>query len=75
MENILAFFFEAIVRKRQLHYTKIDENIYLGSCPRSSAHLDLLQDIGVTSVICLQSPEDLYTYSKGDFSKPATCLS
>lgn len=52
-----------------MDYSCILENLFVGSCPRSTTDIDLLiRDYGITAVLCLQTDEDI-RYLSLDFER------
>uniref|UniRef100_A0A0G4FKJ9 CBM20 domain-containing protein n=1 Tax=Chromera velia CCMP2878 TaxID=1169474 RepID=A0A0G4FKJ9_9ALVE len=52
-------FYMNVKNQNSIHYNKIIEAMYVGTCPRCVEHLDMLKrDLGVTALFNLQTEED-----------------
>lgn len=58
------FFFNVIPRCGGIHYSRISDNLLLGSTPKCSAHVSSMKNSGVTAVLTLQTGPDLLTHCK-----------
>ncbi|EDO32135.1 predicted protein [Nematostella vectensis] len=54
-----------VERQQIMHYCKIFENIWLGSCPRLRSHIMDLKSQGITAVISLQTASDIQKHCSG----------
>jgi len=59
-----------------MHYGRVNDKLYVGSCPRTLAHIEkeLGQELGVTAVVNLQVVKDIERHCKkilGDDHVPA----
>jgi len=54
-----GYFLKTIKKNNYIHYNRIDENIWVGSCPRKLEHIYMLKSEGITAVINLQSLDDI----------------
>ncbi len=43
-------FYSRIICDNDIHFNKIADGIYAGSCPRQFQHVDLLQSIGIVRI-------------------------
>lgn len=54
-------FYDELVANQVMHYGRVNENLYVGSCPRTLAHIEneLGKELGVTAVLNLQVKKDI----------------
>ena len=54
-------FYDEIVTNQVMHYGRVNENLYVGSCPRTLVHIEneLGKELGVTAVLNLQVVKDI----------------
>ena len=54
-------FYKEVIGHQIIHYGRVNESLYVGSCPRSLAHIstDLSERLGITAVINLQELPDM----------------
>ena len=58
-------FYSRIISDNDIHFNKIADRIYAGSCPRQAQHIDLLQSLGIVAVLNLQTLEDIEVKNNG----------
>ncbi|KRZ83465.1 Laforin [Trichinella sp. T8] len=63
-EAELLKFFGRLVTDKGIHFSKLDNNVWVGSCPRQFYHVAVLKSLGVDVVFCLQTENDIFEHSR-----------
>jgi len=53
-----ASFYSGVKQRGEISVRRVTSQIFIGSCPRSVAHIDYLSSLGITAVANFQSEED-----------------
>mmetsp|Transcript_32049 Transcript_32049/g.51578 ORF Transcript_32049/g.51578 Transcript_32049/m.51578 type:complete len:472 (-) Transcript_32049:145-1560(-) len=53
-----ASFYSGVKERGEISVRRVTSQIFIGSCPRSTSHIDYLKSLGVTAVSNFQSEED-----------------
>jgi len=58
---IQEIFFYEIVANEIMHYSRVNDNLYVGSCPRLLTHIEneLAKKLGITAVVNVQVVKDI----------------
>lgn len=58
-QHTTNFYCRVIADHQGIHFDKINDRIYLGSCPRQFFHVATLKSLGITAVLTLQTSSDM----------------
>lgn len=58
-------FYNEVVAQKAMHYGQVNEQLYVGSCPRQLSHIanDMQKELGITAVLNLQVTKDIERHS------------
>lgn len=64
-QHTTNFYFRVIADHQGIHFTKINDKIFLGSCPRQFFHVATFKSLGITAVVTLQTSADILQNCRG----------